>query len=472
MKMKRYLALAMALLLSLSLASCASSGEEGSASVQSVAMLMGVDLAGNSQYGGVVEAKATVKVNKDDNKTVDECFVEVGDEVQEGDPLFTYDTDALELTVSSAELEVEQIQNSIVSYENQIKELEKEKKKASSSDKLSYTLQIQEAELNKAEAEYNLKQKQAELARLKETMDETEVTAPVSGIIQAVNSEGSSNNDYYGYSSTDNSYITIMETGTYRIKGTVGEEAARSLYAGMEVTACSRTDSTQTWHGVIESVNTSAAEEQNQDSGYYYDGSNGQSSAKYAFYVTLDNSDGLLIGQHVYLKVGEDAAEAESEGIYLPSGYLVDLLDSGASVWADNGKGKLELRKVTLGAYSEELDEYEITDGLTLEDYIAYPDDTLKEGMSVVKYDDSSFTGTDDGEYYEDGAYVDGGEYYENGAYVDGGEYYEDGVYAEGGEYYEDSAYAEGEEPVDSGVMVMPTDGGDAAAAEEPVPEE
>ena len=467
MKMKQYLALAMALLLSLSLVSCASSGEEGSASVQSVAMLMGVDLAGNSQYGGVVEAKATVKVNKDDNKTVDECFVEVGDEVKEGDPLFTYDTDALELTVSSAELEVEQIQNSIVSYENQIKELEKEKKKASSSDKLSYTLQIQEAELNKAEAEYNLKQKQAEVARLKETMDETEVTAPVSGIVQSVNSEDSSNNGYNGYGgSTDNSYITIMETGTYRIKGTVGEEAARSLYAGMEVTAYSRTDSEQSWHGVIESVNTSSAEEQDQNNGNYYDGSNGQSSAKYAFYVTLDSSDGLLIGQHVYLKVGEDASEAESEGIRLPSGYLVDLLDSSASVWADNGKGKLELRKVTLGAYDETLDEYEITEGLALEDYIAYPDDTLKEGMSVVKYDESSFAGA----YADGGEYAEGGEYYEDGAYAEGGAYAEDGAYAEGGEYVEGGEPVEGEEPADGGLMVMPTDGGDAAA--EPAVEE
>lgn len=422
MKTKRYFALALALLLTFSLTACNSSDTENSASVQSVAMLMGVDLTGNSQYGGVVEAKDTVKVAKDANKTVAECFVEVGDQVEAGDRLFAYDTDALELTVSSAELEVEQLQNSIISYENQISELEKEKKKAPSADKLSYTLQIQEAELNKSEAEYNLKQKQAELARLKETMDETEVTAPVSGIVQSIgSSDGSSGSmgSGMGDSGDDNSYITLMETGTYRIKGTASEEAIRSLTTGMPITAYSRTDSSQTWTGTIESVNTSTAEQENQNSNYYSD-SSGQSSAKYAFYVTLDSSDGLLIGQHVYLKAGEDASQSETDTIQLPSGYLV-LDGDNASVWAKDSSGKLELRSVTLGAYDEAMDTYEITDGLSLEDYIAFPDDTLKEGMSVVEYDESSFSGSeagmDEGMSMDDGMVMDDGMIMEEGSY-------------------------------------------------------
>lgn len=456
MKMKRYLALAMALILSLSLTACGSSEEEAGASVQSVAMLMGVDLTGNSQYGGVVEAKATVKVDKDASKTVGECYVEVGDQVQEGDPLFSYDTDALELTVSSTELEVEQLQNSIASYGNQISELEKEKKKAPSSEKLSYTLQIQEAQLNKAEAEYNLKQKQAEVERLKASMDETEVKAPVSGVVQAVGSSDSGENyGYSGDSGSDNTYITLMETGTYRIKGTVSEEAARSIYEGMPVTAYARTDSTQSWSGVIESVNTSTAEKDNQDSNYYSEGG-GESSAKYAFYVTLDSSDGLLIGQHVYLKVGEDASQAESEGVRLPSGYLV-LDGDNASVWAEGSNGKLEKRSVTLGAYNEETDEYEIADGLTLEDYIAYPDETLKEGMSTVQYDESTFAS--DGGSYEEGSYEEGSN--EEGSYEEGS--YEEGAYEEGAGEGETAAAGAGAE----GAVIGGADTAEAVPAEE-----
>lgn len=412
MNVRRYLSLALALILSLSLVGCGGENTEGTASVQSVAMLMGLDLTGSSQYAGIVEAAATIEVEKDPNKTVEECFVEPGDQVKAGDLLFTYDTDALELTVSTAELEVEQLKNSIASYEAQISALEKDKKKASSSEKLTYTLQIQEAQLNKAEAEYNLKQKEAELQRLKEGMSETEVYASADGLVQAVNDPDANQNnyDYYGSGSgSSDAYITIMEVGTYRIKATVSEEVIYSLQPGMEMTAVSRTDSSKSWHGVIDSINTSSAEENNNNSNYY--SSDGESSSKYAFYVALDSSEGLLIGQHVYLKAGSGESEAGETVIALPSGYLMDALSSGPSVWVANDQDKLELRKVTLGEYNEEMDTYEITEGLTLEDYIAFPEESLSEGMAVIRYDDSSFGGSagdvsaEGGEYAEDGAY-------------------------------------------------------------------
>ena len=76
--------------------------------------------------------------------------------------------------------------------------------------------------------------------------------------------------------------------------------------------------------------------------------------------------------------------------IWLPSWYLSDL-DSEPWVWAQNKNGKLEKRSVTLGAYDEMMDTYEIVDGLTADDYIAFPDDTLQEGMTCVTFDEDAF---------------------------------------------------------------------------------
>ncbi|MCD7880459.1 MAG: efflux RND transporter periplasmic adaptor subunit [Clostridiales bacterium] len=440
MKKRRFLALASALLMGLSATGCSSAAGESTASVQSVAMLMGVDLTGTSQYSGIVEAKATVKVQKDSSKTVDEVYVQAGDMVQAGDLLFTYDTDALELSVETAELEVEQLQNSITNYETQIASLEKDKKKASSSEQLSYTLQIQETELNKSEAEYNLKTKQAELERLKAGMDETEVYAEVSGLVQSVADDSTSEYAYaYSYDGgSSDAYITIMETGTYRIKGTVSEENIYSLYEGMEITAVSRTDSSQTWTGTIESIDTSVTADEDE-SDYYYDSSDSDSrSAKYTFYVALESSDGLLIGQHVYLKAGDNGSGDE---IVLPAGYLV-LEGEDASVWAADSSSRLELRAVTLGDYDAEADTYVITGGLTLEDYIAYPNSSLAVGMAVTEYDDGTFETvvSDDsaeGEYgedeYEESEYVED----EEGGYDEDYAEYDEGEYEEG-EYDED----------------------------------
>ncbi len=56
-----------------------------------------------------------------------------------------------------------------------------------------------------------------------------------------------------------------------------------------------------------------------------------------------------------------------------------------AFVWAENSRGQLEKRTVTLGEYNEMNDTYEILDGLTEEDFIAFPDPELcVEGAPVT----------------------------------------------------------------------------------------
>ena len=50
-----------------------------------------------------------------------------------------------------------------------------------------------------------------------------------------------------------------------------------------------------------------------------------------------------------------------------------------------------------------------MTDGLTAADYIAFPDDTLKAGMTCVTYDESTFDPSGDGSHEDDGGVMDGG---------------------------------------------------------------
>ena len=57
----------------------------------------------------------------------------------------------------------------------------------------------------------------------------------------------------------------------------------------------------------------------------------------------------------------------------------------------------IEKHEVTLGEYDEELMKYEITDGLTAEDYIAYPLGTIQEGDPVIYNDYSDSQSSMDG---------------------------------------------------------------------------
>ena len=106
-------------------------------------------------------------------------------------------------------------------------------------------------------------------------------------------------------------------------------------------------------------------------------------SSKYPFYVELDGTDGLMLGQHVYLQL-ENQAE-ETAGLSVGSAFIAYDDNGNPMVWADNG-GKLEKRPVNVGEYNMVSDTYEILSGLTEEDYIALPDPELcVEGAATTK---------------------------------------------------------------------------------------
>lgn len=129
--------------------------------VNSVSTIVGLDTGTNPRYSGIVEPQKTYKINKDESKTVAEILIAEGDEVHVGDPLFRYDTEEMQLSLSQAELELEGIANQISTLKSQKSTLESEKKKASDDDQYSYTVQIQSVELQIKTAEYNSSVKKA-----------------------------------------------------------------------------------------------------------------------------------------------------------------------------------------------------------------------------------------------------------------------------------------------------------------------
>lgn len=133
-------------------------------------------------------------------------------------------------------------------------------------------------------------------------------------------------------------------------------------------------------------VDRESANSDSSSSMYYGMMSTGDSqttSSTYPFYVNLDSSEGLMLGQHVYIEPDE-GQEDQKDGLWLSEYYIVDADTNSPYVWAADENGKLEKRSVILGQYDENLGEYEIADGLEKSDRIAYPSETLTEGMSVT----------------------------------------------------------------------------------------
>mgnify|MGYP004597873395 CR=1 FL=1 len=368
----------------------------------------------SNRYAGVVEPQETVSVELESGRTVKEVKVKTGDQVKKGQLLFEYDLSSIQESLEEAQLDLDRLKNEASSLTEQIATLEKEKKQATQDNQLSYTIEIETNKMNLKKNEYSQKSKQAEIHKLQSATGNTEVRSSIDGVIQKIDTsklasddnssvdDGSDDSDtasYSGDSSSGNAFITILSTGAYRIKGTVNEMNVQNIIEGDPVIIRSRVDSSQTWKGTMGTIDRESATSSSNNSNYGMMDSSGDSqtsTSTYPFYVNLDSSDGLMLGQHVYIEMDE-GQDTQKAGVWISEAYIVDADTGSPYVWAADKNDKLEKRSVILGQYDEELGEYEIADGLTKDDSIAFPSDVLEEGMATTtNIDEAMDTGTVD----------------------------------------------------------------------------
>ena len=376
MKMRRWLVFLLAAVM-LCLTACGDSGT--AVYVQSVAELSGMGgIAPGDRFAGIVVSENVAEVNRDGDKTIKELLVKAGDDVTEGQILFEYDTDQLQLALDKQRLEREQLQASIENYKDQIADLEKQRNRVAESSKLQYTVQIQSLQVDLKEAELNLKTKDMDIAQSENVLENAEVKSPVTGRVQEINESGMDN---YGNPAA---YITIQQSGSYRVKGTLGELQRGGIMEGTRMRITSRTDETVFWLGTVTLVDYENPSQGNSNNMYYGPAVDEMTAAsKYPFYIELDNTDGLILGQHVYLEV---AVEGEAQtGLALSMAFICYEDDGTAYVWAENGRGKLEKRVITLGDFNDMMGTVMVIDGLTESDYLAFPDGELcQEGAPTT----------------------------------------------------------------------------------------
>ncbi len=367
MRMKKGVALLLAAALALGLAACSSEGAVYVQSVEELASMGGI--APGDRFPGVVVSENVTEITKDQDKKIKELLVKEGDDVAEGQELFSYDVDELRLALEKQKLELDQLLATIENYKAQITTLEKERQWASGNSKLEYTIEIQSAQLDLKEAEMKVKTKETEVKSSETLLEHATVVSPVKGRVQSISENGTDN---YGNTLP---YITIQQAGSYRIKGTLGELQRGGIMEGNRMKIVSRTDANVIWMGTVTLVDYESPT-QGSDMDRYY-GSNSDemsSSSKYPFYVELDSSEGLILGQHIYMELDMD--EEETSGLSIGGAFVAYDENGNPFVWAEKN-GRLEQRMVTLGEYNPMQDTYEILEGLTAEDFIAFPDPQL-----------------------------------------------------------------------------------------------
>jgi len=334
-----------------------SSSMEDAVYMQKISSLMNYGYSVD-RYAGVIEAQKTQGYKCDNERKIEEIYVTVGQEVKEGTPLFRYDVRSAENSIESINLDIEGLNNDIAVLSS-----------AGSSTEIK--LQISEKQLE-------IRQKQAELERYKQEIEQSEVVSTIEGVVKAVNPEGGSDN-----SGSELPIVAVTETGEFRVKGKVNEQTIGNIYPGMEVIIRSRVDENQTWPGKISNIETEPAQENN--GGYFYDDSQGEKASSYPFYVSLDATDGLMLGQHVFIEPDYGQGEIETkEGIWIDMSFISYEENGGAPfVWSAE-RGKTVKKIVELGEFDEETYTVQILGGLTEDSLITWPDETITEGMKAI----------------------------------------------------------------------------------------
>ena len=340
------------------------------------------DSSGRIQrYGGEIEPQTTWSVARESDQEIAKTYVKVGDEVKVGTKLFTYDRTSIENSLEQKNIDIEKKQIDLASEK---KALEDDKRNLNTvktaEERTELTISIAQQENSIKSDEFDIKQKLIERDKIENNLKNTDVYSEMEGIVRSI-AIGS------GSSSDSDTYITIMAEGDFRVKAKLNEQNVSEVAVGDKMLVYSRTNTEKVWTGTVTEMDTSSADTENQNSNYYYGGNTDSalSSTNYAFYVTLSESDGLLLGEHVYLEKDDGQLE-KRDGIWLDAAYLQSQ-DDAWYVWAESSRHSLEQRFVTLGEYDSLLDRYEITQGLSMEDYISYPMEYMKEGMAVTRVD-------------------------------------------------------------------------------------
>ncbi len=362
------------------------------------------------RFSGVVETQKTSETEFDTERSLDELFVAVGDIVEEGDKLFSYDTEDLKLEIEQLELEIDKLNMDINSSNEEINALNANLEKANSEDKPEYLASIKQLQADIAQARYDIKTKQSEISRKEASIRDSVEKAKMGGIVERIADaqDIKDGKNFKEDGSEDNVLIVIRAEGDFRVKGKADETSIGSLYTDMEVIVRSRIDETA-WHGQIATIDTRSPETDDSDS-YYYGGDT-ETATRFSFYVELDSTEGILLGQHVIIEPDYGQADVKT-GIWLNSGFIVSEGDN-TFVWAAGDEDSaLEKRAVTTGDYDADSDEYEITSGLSEDELIAWPSEDCAEGLPVTtEYRVGEDDYAEDSESYDSGSYASDEDY-------------------------------------------------------------
>ncbi|MGI6256378.1 MAG: efflux RND transporter periplasmic adaptor subunit, partial [Acutalibacter sp.] len=232
-------------------------------------------------------------------------------------------------------------------------------------DELNDLIQQKRQEIK--DLQLKVKQAKLDLDKSKLTLENSTVRSTVDGVVRTLT-------DVDTATQNGQPFLVVSGQGQYTVRSTISESLLTSIHIGDMVSAMSY-DTGMTYSATITEI-----------SDYPLDGSYGGSGnpndSTYEFTAVLDNSEGLSDG--MYLEITLNVNQNSTDAIYLYAAYIRED-EGGRYVMKAGIDNRLYKQYVQLGKSIYSGQYFEVLDGVTMEDYIAFPyGNDVKEGVRVV----------------------------------------------------------------------------------------
>ena len=220
-----------------------------------------------------------------------------------------------------------------------------------------------------------LRMDKVELERMKRELETGEIRAALDGTIVTSTDEQTARDE-------NQPIVLLSGGGGYIVETAIGEFNRDSIHIGDQAVINSWESGASCTGEVVEITDTPKKDQE----GFWSDGNNNIS----LYTVKIRILDDAVLREYEMVDLTYmNQQEGGGTGLYLENPYLRE--ENGRSyVWVRNGDGKLEKRFVRTGrsiwgSYTQ------ILDGLTMDDYIAFPYGRgLRDGARTVQQDDMS----------------------------------------------------------------------------------
>ncbi|WP_255444847.1 efflux RND transporter periplasmic adaptor subunit [Bacillus sp. TE8-1] len=314
------------------------------------------------KFGGEVIPNGIETIAFDPSKGNYELSVKKGEEVKKGKLLFKYDDPSIKLEKSEADMQKKLAEKEVALLQKQIDTAKQKLQKDKNAGVEKTMLQAAEQEIQGHETQLEMKKFEIEKANQliqanKEKVNALTVTSPVDGVIEEI-SKGTDEK-------TGMSGITIRTAGPLKVKGQLSEYELSQMKVGQEISITSKTVQGKIWTGTVTEIGTTPVKTMDEN----------KTISNYPFVVTLNNSEELQTGFHVYVisKTGE------ANGTVVPKSSIVKKGDKNVVFIVKDGKAKEQPVNIEF-----ETDNEAKVSGIKKDDQIiSKPEKDVTDGMEV-----------------------------------------------------------------------------------------